>query len=838
MTTLPVTSLVLLFAWTMHSWADTGRLRKKRAWIIDSFAIEEENPGPFPYKLGKIMLDRTYLVNFALHGEGVDKEPKDILVINKDTGEINVKGKVDYEAITDSSKALNLYFEAINQSNNVVDTRLGIEIKILDINDNPPIFQQSNYDVTVDESHPQGEQIITVLATDRDDSKTLNGTFSFAIKSVTPKTDNVEFYIQQKEGSGTIYFKGCLDYEKAQKYTILVEAKDHGEVKKLSTTTTLTVKISDKNNHLPEFTGKTGSGKVKERETGTEVLRLQVTDKDSHGSKAWRVKYTIHGDTKNMFKIETDPNTDEGILTVVKPMDYEEQAYQNLSISVQNEAPFFSCTIKKRPRDGLWEVDRFFETPGTSDPQLYKSIPVTINVEDVNDPPAFIPPVNDVVVMENMVVGTYLTTISAKDLDGAHANTFRYIKGEDVDDWITVDEKTGNISTAKILDRESKFMISGTYKATVYAVDDGVPPLTGTGTLHIHLQDQNDNAPILTVKNVDICANIEPTRVNISAVDLDLHPYSSPFYYELLGDVAGKWRIDPAHGTVVNLVKESNLHYGHHFLQMRISDQQGVFAVHNLSVTLCNCASDFRCNERMATSVRMGSVAICIIMLTVLLLTAMFLMALLMSCEPELIFYHIDAGRGSLSKTNDECPGTDSMTPFNVGHKGTASSVNSYQYNGSQTIQKTKHRSQQAVGMKPVYLYSMIPNSTCKLTGGSQFKPLYSSTKYNSVTQNNRVTLNSRATLNSRVTLNSRALQKYYNMKKSVHSDDLRDYPESLPCQYECEGNESDCGSLAVSQLTDSNLGDNLDILQNLGPKFYTVGEICQQSIRRKNIKL
>jgi len=61
-----------------------------------------------------------------------------------------------------------------------------------------------------------------------------------------------------------------------------------------------------------------GPGKVKERETGVEVLRLQVTDKDTYGSKAWKAKYTIHGDKREQFKIETDPNTNEGILTVVK----------------------------------------------------------------------------------------------------------------------------------------------------------------------------------------------------------------------------------------------------------------------------------------------------------------------------------------------------------------------------------------------------------------------------------------------------------------------------------------------------------------------------------------
>lgn len=692
----------------MHTWAETGKIRQKRAWIIDSFSIEEEHPGPFPYKLGKIELDRKYLVNFILYGQGVDEEPKNILTINKETGEISVYGKVDYESITDSNKALKLRFEAVNRSNNEVDTRLGVEIKILDINDNPPIFQQSNYEVTVEESHDQGEKVLTVLATDNDDSKTRNGTFSYTIKSVTPKTDNVEFYIKQTEKVGTIYLKGCLDYETAQKYTILVEAKDHGEKKQLSSTSTVTVKISDNNNHLPEFSGQTGTGKVKERDIGTEVLRLQVKDKDSRGSKAWKAKYTIHGDTKNIFQIQTDPTTNEGILTVVKPMDYEEQTYQNLSISVKNEAPYFSCKIKKRPQDAMWELDRFFESPGTSDPQFYKSIPVTINVEDVNDPPVFIPPVTDVNVMENTNAGTYLTTITAIDSDGAHGNTFKYVKGEDVADWITIDEKTGKVSTAKNMDRES--VINSTYTVIVYAVDDGEPPLTGTGTVRIHLQDQNDNVPLLKVDHVNMCLDTEPTIVNITAEDLDLPPYSSPFYYELLGDVKGKWRIDPAHGTTVDLVKESNVHSGHHFLQLRISDQQGYSAIQNLSVTVCNCASDSSCHERMVSKARIGSGGVWSIILAALFLTAMLLMVFLMTCKTEKKMIPLDEGSSHLISTNTEIPGTDCMVPFNKGGQKTHSSKETKVFNiysdEHSTFQNMTVNGQQAVAQIPKSVYS------------------------------------------------------------------------------------------------------------------------------------
>ncbi len=129
----------------MCVWADSGRIRQKRAWIIDSFTIEEEYPGPFPYKIGKVSgiitfsyrahsvqfylnsifhitvhvklldnndhvnismcmlfvfqveLDRSYLVNYILHGDGVDKDPKNILSIDK-LGNVLVHGKVDYES--------------------------------------------------------------------------------------------------------------------------------------------------------------------------------------------------------------------------------------------------------------------------------------------------------------------------------------------------------------------------------------------------------------------------------------------------------------------------------------------------------------------------------------------------------------------------------------------------------------------------------------------------------------------------------------------------------------------------------------------------------------------
>ncbi len=54
-------------------------------------------------------------------------------------------------------------FEEIHQSNNIVETRLGLEIIILDINDHAPTFINSVNEVTVDESHDQGNPYTSLL---------------------------------------------------------------------------------------------------------------------------------------------------------------------------------------------------------------------------------------------------------------------------------------------------------------------------------------------------------------------------------------------------------------------------------------------------------------------------------------------------------------------------------------------------------------------------------------------------------------------------------------------------------------------------------------------------
>lgn len=631
--------------------------RHRRSWIIDSFTIEEEHPGPYPYKLGKVNVKRDIQVHFELFGEGVDEEPKGVLSIDKESGIVYVHRAVDYEERT----LLKLRFEA-RKTDLSTDTMLGIEVSILDINDNPPRFQRDLYEIEIAEEEAQGSHILTVMAFDRDQSGTPNSTFHYEIKSVSPNPSDTEFFIEE---SGKISFKGCLDHEVAEMFTVLVEAKDHGEVVSLSSSTTVVIHVQDGNNHLPTISGLTGSGKVKENEVGTSPLRLHVTDKDTPNSPAWRARYTIQGDKAGHFKIETDPETNDAILTVVKPLDFEEDAQMQLTVSVENEVPYFSCKVKERTSSGLWKVDTSTaDGPGAGLPH---SVKVLIEVEDTNDSPAFSVMVKEVMLEENSPTGTWVEKVTAVDPDSSHARDFVYKVGSDPAGWVTVDPNTGDITTVKTPDRESPHVVDGIYTILLTAVDNGDPPMTGTATLNIHVIDQNDNVPQPLIDNVDMCESDSLTTTNITAFDPDQNPYGGPFSFELLGDVKGKWKLNPSYGYTAGLVKEPSVYAGPHTIDLKISDMQGEFGVYKISVTVCDCSVTPNCRSHRDTTTKVASGALGIMLASLLLLLVLLLLAISISCKEEFTTLQTgDSSGESLLASNIETPGTDCKIPNSV----------------------------------------------------------------------------------------------------------------------------------------------------------------------------
>ncbi|XP_053279850.1 desmoglein-2.1-like [Pleuronectes platessa] len=93
----------------------------------------------------------------------------------------------------------------------------------------------------------------------------------------------------------------------------------------------------------------------------------------------------------------------------------------------------------------------------------------------------------------------------------------------------------------------------------------------------------------------------------------------------------------------------------------------------------------------------------------------------------------------------------------------------------------------------------------------------------------------------------SRYMQ-YFSMRSNIFLPDLIerkvhlvdgdniDHPMHQPFEYDYEGQDSKCQSL--DKLSLSNLGDDTEFLNDLGPKFMTLGNICHQTAPDNNTQI
>ncbi|XP_023803011.1 protocadherin beta-15-like, partial [Cyanistes caeruleus] len=149
-----------------------------------------------------------------------------------------------------------------------------VEIVILDVNDNPPIFTQEEYIGEVLENMPEGSVVLTVLATDQDSG--VYGEISYQFSQAVGQTESA-FLIDAI--SGEIRITKPLDYEAAQSHELSVRARDGGG---LSAICKVLVAVVDVNDNAPEVVVSSFSSPLPEDTApGTVVALFTVRDRDS-----------------------------------------------------------------------------------------------------------------------------------------------------------------------------------------------------------------------------------------------------------------------------------------------------------------------------------------------------------------------------------------------------------------------------------------------------------------------------------------------------------------------------------------------------------------------------
>ncbi|KAB1258450.1 Desmocollin-3 [Camelus dromedarius] len=442
---------------------ETVLRRSKRRWAPIPCSMQENSLGPFPLFLQQVQSDAAqhYTIFYSISGPGVDQEPLNLFFIEKDTGNLFCTRPVDREEYD----VFDLIAYASTPDGYSADLPLPLPIRVEDENDNRPIFTEAVYNFEVPESSRLGTTVGVVCATDRDEPDTMHTRLKYSIVEQTPRSPGL-FSVHPSTGVITTV-SPYLDRE--------YEAS------------------------------------VEENTVDVEILRMPIDDKDLINTANWRANFTIlKGNENGHFKISTDKETNEGVLCVVKPLNYEENQKVVLEIGVNNEVPF--------SRDVALRVTT-----------MNRAL-VTVHVKDQDEGPECSPAVQYVQIKENSAVGSKMNGYKARDPENRTSNGIRYKILHDPKGWITINEISGSIQTSKTLDREAATPRNDLYNITVLAIDqDG---RSCTGTLAVNIEDVNDNPPEILQNYLVVCKpKMEYT--DISAVDPDEPINGAPFYFTL-----------------------------------------------------------------------------------------------------------------------------------------------------------------------------------------------------------------------------------------------------------------------------------------------------------------
>ncbi|XP_044219548.1 protocadherin Fat 2 isoform X3 [Thunnus albacares] len=391
-----------------------------------------------------------------------------------------------------------------------------IAVNVIDINDNPPAFDQPRYVIRIPENTEVDSIIFTARARDLDADT--NGNVQYSLLTSTDM-----FKIDELTGEVTV--TGHLDRETSPRHDLWIEARDQAKLSpQLFSTIDLVVVLQDTNDNPPKFVPKIYKIKVPEDvPVGTLLVWVESVDLDlgSGGLVSYNLKNTEGG----IFHLDSST----GALTLERELDFERRPSYNLTIRAVDHG---------LPRS------------------LSSSCFVEIEVLDVNENlhrPVFSEFVYDAAVMEDAAVGTTVVTVTASDKDLGRDGVVRYHIHEGSGLGVfTIDEETGVIRTTETLDRETV----PHYWLSVYATDLGTEPLISWTHIFLEVLDVNDNAPELSqpMYFASVQENVAKVKsvIQVSATDMDTSS-EGKLSFQMLESHRTYFDVDPKTGVISTL---------------------------------------------------------------------------------------------------------------------------------------------------------------------------------------------------------------------------------------------------------------------------------------------
>ncbi|NWU68130.1 CADH9 protein, partial [Pterocles burchelli] len=626
--------------------------RTKRGWMWNQFFLLEEYTGPDTQYVGKLHTDQDEgdgNLKYILTGEGAGS----LFVIDENTGDIHAAKKLDRE-----EKSLYvLRAKAIDRkTGRQVEPESEFIIKIHDINDNEPKFTKDMYMASIPEMSGVGTSVIQVTATDADDAS-----YGNSAKVVYSILQGQPYFSVDPETGIIKTALPDMSRENKEEYRVVIQAKDMGgQMGGLSGTTTVNITLTDVNDNPPRFPQSTYQFSSPESAPpGTPLGRIKANDPDV-GENA-ETEYSIsNGDGSDMFDIVTDKDTQEGIITVKKWLDFEKKMLHTLRVEATNTHP----------------DPRFLQLGPFKDTALVK-----ISVEDIDEPPVFSRAWYLIEVDEDAKEGSIIGQVVAQDPD-ITKNAIKYSvdRHTDLDRIFNIYSGNGSLFISKPLDREE----TPWHNITVIATEINNPKQSSQIPVFIRILDINDHAPeFAKYYETFVCENAKAGQLiqTVSAVDKDEPPRGHKFFFELVPEftVHPNFSIvdnkDNTAGIMTRRNGYSRSKMSTYLLPIIIFDNDYPIQSSTGTLTIRVCACDSRGNMQSCSAEALllpaglstGALVAILLCIIILLVLVVLFTALKRQRKKEPLIISKDDVRDNIVTYNDEGGGEEDTQAFDIG---------------------------------------------------------------------------------------------------------------------------------------------------------------------------
>ncbi|KAM9849596.1 protocadherin alpha-13-like [Aulostomus maculatus] len=373
------------------------------------------------------------------------------------TGNLFVDERIDREELCPNTAQCSVRIQAVLSDPMNVHR---IDVNILDINDNSPVFTEQTHTLEISESMTPGERYLLPIAEDAD-----TGTNSVKTYKLS---QNEYFSLDVQSGgehgvSAELVLQKALDREKLPVITLMLTAVDGGKPAK-SGSLTIIINVIDVNDNSPVFSKSLYKARVSEDAApGSVVIKLNATDLDEGMNSKILYSFIKRGniDPSNIFDI----NSETGEITVKGSLDYEDTPAYEVRVQAKDQGPV--------PRSAYSKL-------------LVEVIDVNDNAPEITVTSLMTP------VKEDAELGTIVALVTVSDEDGGNNGVTSCKVVGSVPFRLKLNYKNDySLVVDGPLDRENTSL----YNVTMTATDGGCPPLSSRRIITVHVSDVNDNAP-------------------------------------------------------------------------------------------------------------------------------------------------------------------------------------------------------------------------------------------------------------------------------------------------------------------------------------------------------